>query len=60
MSRRKNRVGTGLNDAREFTGHLIGSVRMSRRKWWDIGGPANPNCWRRMVGRSWQYYYQLW
>lgn len=35
---------------------LIGCMRISRKHFYLIGGFSNPDLFRRMVGRSWQYF----
>ena len=36
---------------------MIGSQRVTKRHWYDVGGFANPRCWRRQrKGRGWEYY----
>lgn len=37
---------------------LLNSERISKRDWRLNGGFANPRCWRRQVGKAWQYYYR--
>lgn len=38
----------------------LGSMRVSKRTWYDQGGFRNPRCWRRQPrGRGWIYYIQI-
>lgn len=35
---------------------MTGSDRVTKRHWYDLGGFANPRCWRRHVAGIWRYY----
>jgi hypothetical protein len=37
----------------------IGSYRVSKRRWYALGGFANPRCWRRQTGLAWGYYVTI-
>lgn len=36
----------------------IGSVRLTKRQWYDAGGFSESRCWRRMRSGSWQYFWR--
>lgn len=37
----------------------VGSMRVTKRTWYDQGAFANSRCWRRHNGRSWIYYITI-
>lgn len=38
---------------------MIGFLRVSRRRWYDLGGFANPRCVRRSIGAYWRYFIRI-
>ena len=34
-------------------------VRVSKSKWYQLGGFKNSRCFRRHNGRSWEYWYLI-
>lgn len=38
---------------------MAGSIRVTKREWYEAGGFANSRCWRRQYRGSWQYYMTL-
>lgn len=37
----------------------LNAMRVSKRRWYDLGGFCNSACWRRQVGGAWHYYVNL-
>lgn len=37
----------------------MGSARITKRRWYNMGGFANPLCWRRHNGYGWRHFIRV-